>query len=282
MNEPLDISDVEFRLIRDFLHDRFGIYFKEEKKSFVRMKLQARLIGLGMGNFGEYINYVKYQDRNGEEAIRMVAFLTNNETYFFREMSQLVTVRDSILSEIQGKKRGREEKEIRILSAGCSTGEEAYTLAMMVYENGNFFWGWDVKVLGMDINWRALEVAHRAKYFPHSFRMTDPEQKQKYFNENGGDYLVKDSIKRMVKFQYGNIADRKTWEKVGKMDIVCCRNVFIYFSEEKIQATLNYFSRILRPGGYLLLGHSENFTSLLAEFEPRRFPEAICYRKRGS
>jgi len=281
MSEVLELSEMEFRLIRDFIHERFGIYFREEKRSFMRMKLASRVQSLRLNSFGEYLNHLKYSDPERQEVMRMVSFLTNNETYFFRELPQLFAFRDYLLPELKKKKQAEGNKAIRILSAGCSTGEEAYTLAMLVFETGGFFWGWDVQVIGMDINWRALDQAQRGVYFKHSFRMVDPEYIRRFFSENSGDFIIKDQIRRMARFQHGNITDPSTLEDLQDLDVIFCRNVLIYFSEEKIQAAIGNFHRMLRPGGHLLLGHSENIPGYFADFESRRFPETISYRKRG-
>ena len=280
MNYQFELSEIEFRLIRDFIHERFGIYLKDEKISFVKMKLYPRVINLGMSSFNDYFNYVKYGSDGDKELLKMVSLLTNNETYFFRELPQLRAFKDELLPQLREKKLSREEKEVRVVSAGCSTGEEVYTLAMLTFETGSFFWGWDAQIIGMDISSMALEAARRGIYYPRSFRMTDPRYTKKFFSVNSGKhYEVKDNIKKMTSFVYGNITEPNTWEGIGKVDIVFCRNVLIYFSEEKTKAVVNNFYNALRKGGYLLLGHSETLTGMSNEFESLRFPETFVYRK---
>jgi chemotaxis protein methyltransferase CheR len=275
--DPLEPTEEDFRIIRDFIHDKYGVYFKEEKCSFIGMKLNPRFISLGIKSFSEYIQILKYGPKGEKESRRMISLLTNTETYFFREVSQLNVFRDFLLPELKKKKMAGNEKKLRILSAGCSTGEEAYTLAMLIFDSGIFFWGWDVEVIGMDINERAIKTARDGIYFERSFRLTDPEYKKRFFIPNSGDFIVKDSIKKMTSFVSGNITGHIS---ISDIDAIFCRNVLIYFSEEKLKAAIKNFHMVLRQGAYLMLGHSENLEGISDGFETRRFPGTIIYKKR--
>ncbi len=274
-----NMTELEFRLIRDFIHEKFGIYLKDKKLSFVKMKLYPRVLSLGMSSFSDYFNLVKYGPDGKKEHMRMLSLLTNNETYFFRELPQLKVFRDVLLPQLRGEKLARDEREIRIVSAGCSTGEEVYTLAMLAFETGSFFWGWDVQIIGMDISETALEAARQGSYYASSFRMTEAAYIKKFFSPNSGDYQVKDNIRRMISFVYGNITNPQTWEGFKEIDIIFCRNVLIYFSEKKIKTAVGNFYQALREGGHLLLGHSETLTGISDEFEMVRFPDTFIYRK---
>lgn len=279
MNYEFDLTEVEFRLLRDFLHDTCGIYLPDRKRSFIKLKLYPRVIALGFASFTEYLRHLKYSSDKSNELNKMLALLTNTETYFFREWPQLEVFSESILPGLRSKKLAENDKKIRVLSAGCSTGEEVYTIAMLAFENGGLFWGWDFKVIGLDINTRALEAAARGRYPERAFRMSHPDYKRKFFAKNSHDYIAKENVKRLTEFVQGNIAEFNTWETMEKVDIVFCRNVLIYFSEEKIKKAIDNFYNILRPGGYLLLGHSETMTTIFDRFEPVRFPETVVYKK---
>ncbi|MGA1791400.1 MAG: CheR family methyltransferase [bacterium] len=272
-----DLTELEFRLIQDLIQERFGIYLKDEKRSFIKMRLYPRAVTLGFESFREYFQFIKYGPENERELLRMISLLTNTETYFFREVPQLNAFRDYLLPEFREKKIARNEKRIRILSAGCSTGEEVYTLAMLTFDTGNFFWGWDVQIIGIDINEMALETARQGIYYERSFRMTDPEYREKFFSSNSGDFITKENIKRMTSFVFGNITLPLS---MRDFDLIFCRNVLIYFSEEKFKSAIHNFCNVLRPGGYLLLGHSETLTGMSDEFEIRRFPETFVYKKK--
>lgn len=277
MIAPFDLTEEDFRIIQDFIHDKYGIYFKDEKRSFIKMKLNPRFISLGLKSFSEYIQFLKYGPESEKESRRMISLLTNTETYFFRELPQLNVFRDFLLPELRKEKMTRNEKNIRILSAGCSTGEEVYTLAIMIFDSGIFFWGWDVGIIGMDVNERAIKAAREGIYYERSFRLTDPEYRRRFFTSNSGDFIVKDSIKRMTSFVSGNITDQIT---ISDIDAIFCRNVLIYFSDEKLKTAIKNFHMALRPGAYLMLGHSENLSGVFDGFETRRFPGTIIYKKR--
>ena len=274
-----ELTEKEFRIIQEFIHERFGIFLKDEKHSFIQMKLYPRVTSLGFQSFTEYFQYIKYSSESDRELAHMISSLTNTETYFFRELPQLNVFHDILLPEFRDKKGSQNEKMLKILSAGCSSGEEVYTLAMMTFDTGQFFWGWDVEIIGMDINEKALETARTGIYYERSFRMTDPSYKEKFFTPNSGDYIAKHNIKRMTTFISGNISLPLPFRDI---DIILCRNVLIYFSEDKMKMAVENFYNALRPGGYLLLGHSETLTGICDKFETKRFPGTIIYQKRDS
>ena len=277
MIKQIDLTEKEFSIIQNLIHKRFGIYFKDEKRIFVKMKIYPRINSLGYKSFSEYIQFLQYYPEGEKEASRMISLLTNTETYFFREVSQLNAFSDIILPEFREEKMARNEKRIRILSAGCSTGEEAYTLAMLTFDSGRFFWGWDVEIIGMDINENALKVARDGVYYERSFRMTDPGYKKRFFTANPGNFLVKDSIRKMTSFVSGNIISPMN---IKDFDVIFCRNVLIYFSDEKTKSAIKNLHMSLRSGGYLMLGHSESLTGIFDGFETIRFPGAVIYKKR--
>src|SRR4029453_3191335 len=151
-DHDVELREEEFRLLRDFIHERFGLYFEDSQRNSLRSRLTGRLAGLDLLSFENYYHYFLFGPQRVEEQQRMVGHLTNNETYFYREMPQLQVFADTVVRSIKDAKAGISDRSLRILSAGCSTGEEAYTLAMIVYDSGQFFWSWDVQVIGMDVD----------------------------------------------------------------------------------------------------------------------------------
>jgi chemotaxis protein methyltransferase CheR len=211
----------------------------------------------------------------------MVSHLTNNETYFFREQPQLQVFSDHVLRGLRDWKTAAGERQLRILSAGCSTGEEAYTLAMIVHDSGHFFWNWEVKIVGMDVDAVALEKARRAVYFHNSFRAITPALRERHFVPEGSGAQVKDSIRRLVSLQQGNILEAASYQSLQRLDVVFCRNVLIYFSDTGIRRVVQHFYDALAPGGHLFLGHAESLSRITDLFTPVRFPGAMIYRKPG-
>jgi chemotaxis protein methyltransferase CheR len=278
----VDLSEEEFRLLRDFIHERFGLFFEDNQRASLRTRLSGRLATLDLASFEDYYHYLRFGPQRVEELQRMVTHLTNNETYFYREMPQLQVFADTVLKGIKEAKASAADRTLRVLCAGCSTGEEAYTLAMIVYDSGQFFWGWDVQVVGMDVDLLALEKAKKAVYHHNSFRSLSPALRERHFVKTAaGAAQVKEAIRRLVSFREGNIVDPESYEGLGPLDVVFCRNVLIYFSDAMILKVVRLFHDVLAPGGHLFLGHAESLSRITDLFTPIRFQGAMVYRKAG-
>jgi chemotaxis protein methyltransferase CheR len=274
-----ELSEEEFRLLRDFIHEQFGLYYDDSQRSSLRSRLAGRLSLLGLLSFEDYYRYLRFAPGRAEELQRMVSHLTNNETYFFREMPQLQVLADTVLRRLKERKAETGERTLRILSAGCSTGEEALTLAMIVYESAQFFWNWDVKVFGMDVDPEALEKARRGAYHQNSLRGVGPEKLERHFLRDGKEVKVKESIRRLVTFRPGNLLEAESYEGLYPLDVIFCRNVLIYFSDASIGKVARIFHEILGPAGYLFLGHAESLARITDTFTPIRFQGAMLYQK---
>ena len=279
----VDLSEEEFRLLRDLIHERFGLFFDDNQRASLRTRLAGRLASLDLLSFEDYYHYLRFGPQRGDELQRMVTHLTNNETYFYREMPQLQVFAETVLRETKDAKSGGTDRTLRVLSAGCSTGEEAYTLAMIIYDSGQFFWNWDVQVIGMDVDQVALEKARRAVYHHNSFRSLSPAVKERHFVAAAGAAAqVKESIRRLVSFRAGNIVDAASYMGLPPLDVIFCRNVLIYFSDAMILKVVRLFHDVLVPGGYLFLGHAESLSRITDLFTPIRFQGAMIYRKEGA
>jgi chemotaxis protein methyltransferase CheR len=276
----VDLPEEEFRLLRDLIHERFGLYFDENQRSSLRGRLVGRLATLDLVSFEDYYHYLRFGPQRAEELQRMVSHLTNNETYFYRESPQLQVFAETVLRSVKEAKAAGSTRVLRVLSAGCSTGEEPYTLATIIYDSGQFFWSWDVQVLGMDVDPVALEKARRAVYQHNSFRGLSPAVKERHFVATpGGGFQVKEGIRRMVSFRSGNIVDPASYAGLPLLDVIFCRNVLIYFSDAMILKVVRHFHEVLAPGGYLFLGHAESLSRITDLFTPIRFQGAMIYRK---
>ncbi len=275
----VELSEEEFRLLRDFIHEQFGLFFDDNQRGSLRSRLAGRLASLGLGSFEDYYHHLRIGPQHVEERARLATHLTNNETYFYRELPQLSVFADVVLKTLRERKAARGERRLHLLSAGCSSGEEAYTLAMIVYDSGLFFWNWDVEVTGMDVDPAALEKAARAVYHPNSFRSIRPAILEKHFLREPAGARVKDPIRKLVRFRAGNIVDPASYEGLGPLDVIFCRNVLIYFSDAMIRKVVTLFHEALAPGGYLFLGHAESLSRITDLFTPIRFQGAMGYQK---
>lgn len=269
---PTDV----FRLIRDFIRDYCGIYFDEESKFIVERRLNNRLRLHHMKDFREYYHFLLYDKKRDDEIQAIIDILTVNETYFFREKSQLTAFSEEILPEL--KERNKYKKRINIWSAACSTGEEPYTIAMLILEDGGFS-DWDVNILGSDISQRALRVARKGVYKKNSFRVTSQYFIKKYFHKQNGEQRISDRVKRLVNFSFLNLVDSQKVKLIRPMDVIFCRNILIYFDQATRGKVVENFFETLTEGGYLLLGYSESLMNLTTSFTLKYLKNDIVYQK---
>jgi chemotaxis protein methyltransferase CheR len=274
-----ELSEEEFRLLRDFVHERFGLYYDDSQRASLRARLAPRLDLLGLASFEDYHRHLRFAPEREREQQRMVSHLTNNETYFFREQPQLDVFSGHVLRALKERKTRSGEKRLHVLSAGCSTGEEPLTLGMILFDSGQFFWGWDVRVTGLDVDAAALDKARRAIYHHGSLRAVTPALLERHFIKDGSGVRVKESARRGVDFRPGNLLDPASYEGLRPLDVVFCRNVLIYFSDAAVQRAVSLFHQALAPGGYLFLGHAESLARVSSAFLSIRFQGAIVYQK---
>ncbi len=271
-----EMSAEQFRLIRDLIHEHCGIFYRDEFKYLMERRLAARLQSHGLADFGAYHRFLRYDVGRQAELEAAAETLTTNETYFFREPHQLKAFSEEILPTLAADKA--RERRLRIWSAGCSSGEEAYTIAILV-KNTGLFDGWDVSVLGSDIARRVLAVARAGTYGAHAFRSADAQAMRRWFQPAGGKWVVDDAIRRLVSFGQLNLLDEGMTSLVGLVDVVFCRNVMIYFDLPARRRVLRSLHRKLQPGGFLLLGHSESLLNVTADFELLHLKNDLVYRK---
>jgi chemotaxis protein methyltransferase CheR len=275
--KTIPLPDDIFRLLRDFVHSYCGIYFDDGSKFLLERRLSRRLEQHRLRSFEEYYHFLRYDRKREEELAILIDNLTTNETYFFRESSQLRAFSEEILPEIQQTHAGR--KVLRIWSAGCSTGEEPYTIAILLLESGNWWRDWQVEILGSDINQRVLHAARKGVYKKSAHRTTSPDMLTKYFLEEKGDYRIIDAVKELVSFSSVNLLDPFKTSLISNMDIIFCRNVIIYFDREAKKKVIESFHHKLREGGHLFLGHSESLINISNAFELRTLKNDMIYQK---
>lgn len=267
----------DFRLLRDLVNEFCGIDFGDETIFVVERRLRERLQQLGLEDFEQYYQYLRYHPDAAAEIERAVDELTTNETYFFREEYQLRAFAKEVLPPLRDRILRTGAKRLALWSAGCSTGEEVYTLAMVVHETG-LFDDWDVRIFGNDISRRVLKTARRAVYGPSSFRAMPP-QYERYFVETPEGRQVHPTIRSMCHFGHLNLLDGSRAAIVGRVDAIFCRNVLIYFDTESRRRVIDIFYDRLVPGGYLMLGHSESLLHVTTAFELAHLSSDLVYRR---
>lgn len=273
LGPPMSLE--EFRLLRDAIHDYCGIDFHDHARYLLQRRLLPRLEALSLSSFAAYHRYVLFDHDRRAELERIVELVTTNETYFFREPNGLDAFQNEILPDVFRRKKSR---RLHIWSAGSSTGEEAYTVAILIVESGLFL-NWDVRIFGNDISRRVLQIARTGTYGRASFRATEERYLHRYFREVDGKHVVRDEIKALVTFGHCNLLDEGMLSVVNDVDVVFCRNVLMYFDVPARKRTVASFHRKLVKGGYLLLGHSESLLNLTTAFELVHLRRDMVYRK---
>lgn len=263
------LTDANFKRFRDLVFAQSGIHLSEHKRELVRTRLGKRIRALDLSGFNEYYDYIK-TDVTGSEAIRMIDAISTNLTFFFRENRHFEHMRDVALPEIVADKRKRGDTRLRIWSSACSTGEEAYSIAIVVHEALGDRPPFDVKILATDISTEVLAAAARGLYRKEKLDGVPKMTLQKYFEPDRSSddremYAVKKDIRDMVTFRRLNLMIDK-FPFGGKFAIVFCRNVMIYFNRQTQADLINKLYDVIEPGGYLFIGHSESLTSIEHRF----------------
>jgi chemotaxis protein methyltransferase CheR len=278
-NDPektINMSDEEFFVLRDFINRQCGLYFEISSKYLLEKRLSRRIHEHQLSSFRDYHYFLLYDKSSLEEMNSVVDILTTNETYFLREEYQLKAFKEEILPAILKKKT---DKTIRIWSAGCSSGEEPYTLAMLVIE-AQLPIGWKVEIIGSDISQRVLQVARRGVYSKSSFRVMPDDYKERFFHKDeSGKYHVNDELKEKVTFGKLNLLDSQRINLIPAMDVILCRNVIIYFDKETKKKVIDNFYNKLNEGGYMLLGHSESLMNISTSFKLKHLKNDMVYQK---
>jgi len=268
-----EIQDQDLFLIElgQMIYNFCGLNYLDNLSSLTS-KVSKRLSVLNMS----YREYTEFLKRNPQEWDHLVELITNNETYFFREESQLNELCHAILPGY------RNRTSIRIWSAACSTGEEPYSLAMTIAESGIVPLE-SVHIIATDINKKVLQIARRGWYHKNSlcFRRTPREMLDKYFIPQDEGYQIKSFIKEKIDFRHANLINDEDMAAIEKVDIIFCRNVLIYFDSITTGRVVAKFYNCLNPGGYLFLGHAETITGMNTKFETINARATFYYRKRG-
>ena len=260
------VTDREFELLKKKALEVAGIEIPDMKRSILELRINKRLKEKNMSSVEEWLRYISFDK---SELDKFIDFITVGETYFFRTEYQLEIFAEYIIPELKN------HSFVKIWSAGCSTGAEPYTIAIIMLENGvrNF------KVVGTDINQFALQQAKEGVYSKRAIDKVPPDLLKKYFVEKDNSWVIKPELKRYVEFRQLNLVDTTKMMLMRGFHTIFCRNVIIYFPLDVKKKVVRNFYFALEPGGYLILGHSETLSNITTSFEVLHFKGAIVYRK---
>ncbi|MFN6463927.1 MAG: CheR family methyltransferase [Nostoc sp. DedVER02] len=300
--EPNSQHSDDFSLSQmvDLIADTFGIHIKPHYQDRLKKNLLTRIQALGLCSLNDYYQFLVARNQlvpGATEWRELISLLTVTETYFFRDQGQMSLLKNQLLPELIERKRelsltqcnaGNGElyrPTLRLWSAGCSTGEEAYSLAILVKELIPDNQIWDILILGTDINQRAIALARQGIYSDWSFRTTTEEIKNRYFQSHKKGWKIDPAIQAMVTFQPGNLMQDNFpayASSIHDFDLIICRNVFIYFDFNAIAQVISKFYCSLTPGGFLLTGHTELHGQTTEPFQVKNFPQSAVYQRHSS
>ncbi len=274
------LTEDEFKMFAKLIYAESGIFMKDTKITLLSNRLRKRLIALDLETFAEYYDYIQKLTDRSKEIEALIDVVSTNETYFFRNERQFEALSDYCFSDLAEKKK--HDRRLKIWSAGCSTGEEPYTISICVLEKMNLFNGWNVEIVATDIAPSVLDFAREGIYSGRRIEKVPPEILKKYFTqdrENPELYSVNSDVKRLVSFKYLNLFKS---EYPKNCDIIFCRNVMIYFDKEHQRKLVEGFYNALLNTGYLFIGHSETLHSISEDFVYMKVLESPVYiPKRG-
>jgi chemotaxis protein methyltransferase CheR len=267
------LSEHELSEIRMLIEERTGICFDASRERFfsTRVKEHLRAKGLERGT-----DLLRAMRKSNVEYEALLEGLLTQETSFFRYPSVYEAFEKRVLPELHVKKFWKNPRTLRIWSAGCSTGEEPYSIAITIADSLSFSDSWNVEILATDVGRHALKHAERGVYAGRSLGSVSPERLVTHFSQAHGGHQVKPRLRKMVTFAQMNLASAVY---VGRMDMIFCMNVLIYFSEERRRSLVQRFYDTLEPGGYLFLGHSESISKMPVKFQAIVLNDCILYRK---
>jgi len=269
------LSDGEFGALRRLLRDAAGLVFDEARREPLAHSVQERLRATGTPDVSTYLALLT----DATERQHLLDAVTIQETHFFRNPPQTRALREHVLPELV-RRAAAGSKRLRIWSAGCSTGEEVYTVAILLRELLPDLTGWDVQVVGTDISTRALAAARTARYGVRALAMTEPDDVRRWFTLSEVGYEVRPELRELVEFRAHNLVTEAPPFPPGELvDLVLCRNVTIYFARDTTRALVQRLHGCLSDGGYLFLGHSETLWQVSDDFRLVTLGDAFVYRR---
>jgi chemotaxis protein methyltransferase CheR len=262
------VSDAEFRQISELVYRHCRINLHDGKKDLVQARLAKRIRSCGFTTVAEYMKHV-LADGNGDEFTAFIDSLSTNLTSFFREVAHFNYLKEHFLPTLAATKRKQGSQRVLAWSAGCSSGEEPYSLAMMLSDELPADDGWDVRILATDISTRVLDIAREGSYAETRVQSVPVPQRQRHLvpsRQNGATtFSMAAHVRRLVHFRHLNLME--AWPFRGPFDFIFCRNVMIYFDKPTQENLVNRYHEVLRPGGLLFTGHSESLTGVEHPFQ---------------
>lgn len=271
------LSEKTYKMLADYIYANSGLRYDASSRPILQRRLSKRIRELNLDSFENYYYYLMYHPGRESEMELLFDLITTNETYFFREERQLRAFTDELIPRLASD--GERPRSLRIWSAGCSTGEEPYTLAILC-RNAELLHGWNIDLFASDLSQKVIQAARSGIYRESAFRSTPPEVREQYFEKIAeNQYQISEDIRRMVTFGKLNFLDERKTGILGEFDLIFCRNVIIYFDLEAKKRAIEVLYRCLKKDAYLLLGHAESLLSLSTRFRLVHLTNDMVYQK---
>jgi chemotaxis protein methyltransferase CheR len=274
-----ELSSEQFAKLAAKIYSQLGLQFDEKKNYFLQKRVEKRMEKLGFDDPQKYLFMLCYADPDGVEMQALANLITTNETYMFREFEQLQAFADYCLPGLLSAKESRGDHNLRIWSAGCASGEEAYTLAIIVREVFPQSQFWNCEIIATDIDQNVLNQAARARYGARSVNEVPPDYLARHFIAGTDTYTVRPGTASLVKLAHLNLHDRAAMRTMKEFDFIFCRNVLIYFDDRSRKMVLDHFYNALNRGGFIFLGHSESVGRISSAFKLKRLGSHLVYVK---
>ena len=268
----------DYQRILDMIYSFSGMALKGDKYDYVARRVKERVRDLDMSSTRDYCRFLMLNPR-GEEVTEFINRIVVGETYFFREFQQLQLFAEEILPEIVEKLKKSSKKELKILSAGCATGEEPYTLAIIIKEMLDLPEQWKIYIDGIDINSLSIQRGKDGRYTDHALRETPYVYRDKYFDLDKTGYIIRPEIREMISLTRINLYDQEQMRGFYGYDVVFCRNVLIYFDHNSAARILENLNRCMKTDGYIFSGTAESIGRSTNLFKMKRYDKAFVYQK---
>lgn len=265
-----------FRLLREFIYEQTGITFQENQKYLLESRLAARLKEHKLASYAEYLNYLRFDTYRDRELVSLYGLITTNETYFYRDQPQLDTFIKSIIPAVM--EMNKASRQLRIWSAACSSGDEPYTLALMLSDYAPLV-NWNIEILATDLSEPILKLAQAGVYTAHALRHVPAHLKSRHFTARGENFVISQTIKSRVKFMNLNLYDRPRLKLVRGIDVIFCRNCLIYFDDKAKHQIVTDLAGALKQHGYLIIGFSESLSKMNEVFRSQHTGRSVVYQK---
>lgn len=270
------LTDELFDKFTKLIYKKTGIHYEYNKKYYVQKRIEKRAEILEMESLSEYFIMLKFAE-DPSEFDQLINDLTVNETYFFRDFPQLSNFAEDVLPIFE--RENESSKKIKIWCAACSTGEEPYTLSIILQEMLENYEKWEIQIIASDINTEVLQYAKIGLYESRTVKDVPPEYLEKYFTRRHDKYLINLNVRKPVTFKRINLMDENEMSNINGCDFIFCRNCLIYFNDESRKSVLYSFYKSLNPGGFIFLGHSESVGRISSAYKVQRIGDTIVYSR---